>query len=39
MKYYLIIVEGAHDIAIVERILIMNGISGRVKRRSQLPDI
>ena len=39
MKYYLIIVEGAHDIAVIERILPLHGIDRSVKHKSELPDV
>lgn len=39
MKYFLIIVEGAHDIATVERILRMQGIDKCIKHKSDLPDV
>ncbi|MCM1144428.1 MAG: hypothetical protein NC318_00240 [Blautia sp.] len=39
MRNYLIIVEGAHDIAVVERLLSLNGINGRISRKEDLPPV
>ena len=39
MRYYLIIVEGAHDIATVERILRLHGINRMVRHKSEVPDV
>jgi len=39
MRNYLIIVEGAHDIAVIERVLSLNGIKDRVGKEEDLPEI
>lgn len=39
MKHYLIIVEGAHDIAVIEKLLRVNGVNQRINSESDLPDI
>ena len=36
MKNYLIIVEGAHDIAVVEKLLKLNGINKRITSDEKL---
>ena len=39
MRNYLIVVEGAHDIAVVEKVLSLNGIKDRVNNEENLPDV
>lgn len=39
MRNYLIIVEGAHDIAVLEKILFLNGIKDRVNNEDDLPKV
>lgn len=39
MRNYLIVVEGAHDIAVVEKILRLNGIDSRVRNEDELPEV
>ena len=39
MKNYLIIVEGAHDIAVVEKLLKLNGINKRITSVEKLPKV
>lgn len=39
MKNYLIIVEGAHDIAVIERVLFLNGINEHINAEEELPAV
>ena len=39
MKNYLIIVEGAHDIAVIERVLFLNGIKEHIDTDEDLPAV
>ena len=39
MKNYLIIVEGAHDIAVVEKLLKLNGINKRITSVEKVPKV
>lgn len=39
MRNYLIIVEGAHDIAVIEKVLSLNGINKRVNQEEDLPEV
>lgn len=39
MRHYLIIVEGAHDIALIEKILRVNGVKEKISSKDKLPDI
>lgn len=39
MRNYLIMVEGAHDIAVMERLLQLNGIQQRVRSETELPSV
>ena len=39
MRNYLIIVEGAHDIAVLEKILFLNGITDRINKEDDLPEV
>lgn len=39
MRNYLVIVEGAHDIAVIERVLFLNGITNRINKKEDLPDV
>lgn len=39
MRHYLIIVEGAHDIALIEKILRLNGVREKINSKDKLPDI
>lgn len=39
MKNYLIIVEGAHDIAIMERLLHLNGVNQSIRSQAELPSV
>lgn len=39
MRNYLIIVEGAHDIAVIEKVLQLNGVTDRIKNEAELPDV
>lgn len=39
MRNYLIIVEGAHDIAVVEKLLKMNGVNKRISSEEELPAV
>lgn len=39
MKYYLIIVEGAHDLATIERILKMQGIDKPIRQKEELATV
>ena len=39
MKNYIIIVEGAHDIATIERVLSLNGVAKRINKKKDLPGV
>lgn len=39
MKNYLIIVEGAHDIALIEKLLCLNGINEKINNADDLPGV
>ena len=39
MRNYLIVVEGAHDIALIEKLLQLNGINKRINSGEQLPKV
>lgn len=39
MKNYLIIVEGAHDIAVLEKLLKLNGVNKRIASAEELPEV
>lgn len=39
MRNYLIMVEGAHDIAVLERLLRLNGIKQKVRNEKELPAV
>ena len=39
MKHYLIVVEGAHDIAVIEKMLRVNGVNQRISSKSNLPEL
>lgn len=39
MRNYLIVVEGAHDIALLEKILRLNGINEKVNNENELPEV
>lgn len=39
MRNYLIIVEGAHDIAVIERVLCINGVTEKIRKESELPEV
>lgn len=39
MRNYLIIVEGAHDIAVLEKVLSLNGIKERIGKEEDLPEV
>ncbi len=39
MRNYLIVVEGAHDIAIVEKLLKLNGVNKRIQSEEKLPKV
>lgn len=39
MKHYLIIVEGAHDIAVIEKLLRLNGIDQKINSEKELPEV
>ena len=39
MKNYLIIVEGAHDIAVIQKLLILNGVNHLIQNKAELPEI
>lgn len=39
MRNYLIVVEGAHDIAVVEKLLKLNGINKRIASAESLPKV
>ena len=39
MRNYLIVVEGAHDIAVIERVLYLNGVKDRVNQEEDLPAV
>ena len=39
MKNYLIIVEGSHDIALIEKLLCLNGINEKINNADDLPGV
>lgn len=39
MRNYLIIVEGAHDIALFEKVLRINGVDRKITNENDLPDV
>lgn len=39
MRNYLILVEGAHDIAVIEKLLKVNGIKDKVNNKSELQEV
>lgn len=39
MRNYLIIVEGAHDIAVMEKLLRLNGVGERIRNEKDLPEV
>lgn len=39
MRNYLIVVEGAHDIAIIEKLLKLNGVHKKIQSEEQLPEV
>lgn len=39
MNHYLIIVEGAHDIAVIEKVLRINGVNQKIASEDDLPEI
>lgn len=39
MRNYLVIVEGAHDIAVVEKLLILNGVDQRIRNTTELCEV
>lgn len=39
MRNYLIIVEGAHDIALIEKLLQLNGVNQRIGNENSLPEV
>ena len=39
MRNYLIVVEGAHDIALLEKILRLNGVDKKVNNENELPEV
>lgn len=39
MKNYLIMVEGAHDIAVLEKILRFRGVKGKINNIGELPEV
>lgn len=39
MRNYLIMVEGAHDIAVVERLLYLSGVKQHVRNEDDLPEV
>ena len=39
MRNYLIIVEGAHDIALIEKLLRVNGVDQKINSERELPDV
>lgn len=39
MRNYLIIVEGAHDIAVIEKLLRLDGVDEKIQNEQNLPDV
>lgn len=39
MRNYLIIVEGAHDIAIIQKLLKLNGVTEEIRHEKDLPEV
>ena len=39
MRNYLIIVEGAHDIALLEKLLQLNGVDEKIRNENSLPEV
>lgn len=39
MRNYLVIVEGAHDIAVVEKLLRVNEVAERIGNKADLPEV